>query len=1748
MNESMNPNQEPLPKPLQEAADLLRATSQEPSVPMDAAVKLRQRAAILAHATQTAPAAASAPVIVPMDQPKTSKQHHPFRNFSFGFAGVLAAIALVLVFASPSGMFKLPGSSNVSLALSIPAAHAGDAFLLTTDKSDASGASKDTTFTITSKVDVDPQILKQSLTVYPPVDVDVTKTGNGEYKVTPKGDLSPGETYRFSISTEIDQGDGTKTRRVFSWALQTKDEFRVLSSLPGDGKSMVPVSTGIEFKFTRDGWTDATSSFAITPAVPGRFEAHGRTMSFIPNAPLAYGQRYEVVLKKGFGTGQGDNGLAQDLHYRFETEVAPKTGVQSQYPVEVSLTEFHEISPLQTWKIPNVYLDQRVTGFSFQSFRLTKDEARRLMDSRLNLPEWAPIERGKFAAYEQAVKTPVAEGEVTLARLDTYVADVQFPALEAGFYAIKLTPKSAQGGVPSWVFVQSTDVAAYLTADKDTLLAWTINPSTGRPLSNERVRIGGQETKSDMEGLARLQTPAILTATTSAEGDVAPHQLIDFGDETSGLLQPIKRSSDGYWMSYGNRDSGVSKTWGYIYLDRPLYRPQDGLKLFGIAQDRDQRQGVGQVELRLRKQDFWFDMGTGLEKTYQTKTVQTDSAGRFEGSFDWNQLGQGYYMIEVRRGDVVVTSRAFEVREFVKPSYQISLVLDKSKYVEGESLSGTVKANFYEGTPVPHLKLALSWMNEKRTIETDAAGVARFTADYRMSSCPALAGGVYGCWKTENVTFEVHPEGGEEGDVYANAYATMYRSEAGTMIEARSSTTTAYVRATVWKNNLALDDDGKTQPWANRSVTFTSFGHRWEKRADGYVYDYIEKKNVQRYRYENVWDAPIVVTAMTDNKGIAAYEFPMISDREYSVFMETKDDRGRVTRDVTWIWPGQNYGSSYGRSMPSDNVWSKTAYPSLDLTPHDNPNGPIGFSLDQSFTATYLLGEAPIDASKTPGVLFLVASRGLRKSEVKQANSDTFRFEEAWMPNAQVHAITWRDGHFEAVQASANFRSEDKALLVEATPEKSSYAPGEVVRVKVTTKRKSDGQAVPDTKLVWGAVDKSLLAASYDNSASPLSDLYGYVSDGIIFSARSHDNVYDGFGGAEMGGGGGMAARLAMNEPRKNFKDTAGFGVVTTDSTGAASISFLAPDNITGWRFEIVGITPGLEAGEGRTDVNVTKPVFVDLVAPPRLLTTDKPVLKLRAYGAGLVDGEDVTFAIKAPTLGIDQEVSGKANQAVFVAIPTLVDGKHTMTIGVSSSHGTDALERQVTIESSRFLRDTLSSVQAAPGTGLPAIGQAETTLTLAPMNRAALEPLVNEIAWGYGSARVDALLASRVGLQILKDDFHRDDWWLPNADDISRRLVQYQYGAGGIALLPYASGDLQLSSEMAATAPEYLDREGLAVYFWNALDDKANGREQQVEAMAGLSALGEPVLPSLQAAAGLSDLTWREQLVIARGLTVAGDTERARGLLGALLSKSVTRDNLTSLHVSEVDAENYEATADAAAIAAQVSDPKAAELMRFVQTNWQKDAFPVLARARYLKAVLPTLGNREITLGYTLGDAEKTIVFKDGYIQSLTLTADEASRFRVTKVDGPITLSFVKRETGRPTSVPEVSIKRTYEGPADLSSLHEGDPVTISLVPEWKSNAQDGCYVVRDHLPGGWQAMISGGGPMLSKGARLWYPFLVENGEASFTVCKGQSDPITYVARVVTAGTYTAEAPLIQHQEFPSVASVGQDQTVTIK
>ena len=876
----------------------------------------------------------------------------------------------------------------------------------------------------------------------------------------------------------------------------------------------------------------------------------------------------------------------------------------------------------------------------------------------------------------------------------------------------------------------------------------------------------------------------------------------------------------------------------------------------------------------------------------------------------------------------------------------------------------------------------------------------------------------------------------------------------------------------------------------------------------------------------------------TDASGKVSYVFPVKKDRDTRVILSAIDDKGRETRAEAYM---------YGPPPPDISAVGQI----MDRTPHllfktnTEPYMDYGFFHEgDDMNAQYVHGTVPVQIAKTPGILYITASRGIKKAEVVQSADYHGTFDSAFTPNASLVATTFIDGHFETVNASVSLKTDNKDLTVEAKADQESYAPGSNITVHVVVKNRVSGQRVPNVKVALSAIDKALNAVTYLTPEVPMNILYSYVPDGLLIQQRSRMSPAEAMmsnGGAEKGGGGG--GDMNGIRVRRTFKDTAAFIVVDADQNGEANIVFKAPDNLTTWYTQAVAVSGDLQAGAALIDIPVKKNVFVDVVAPPRLLTQDKPVIKLRAYGSAVQKGTPVSFVVDAPTLGIqNQSVSGTADEPIYVSVEKLIAGTHKLRFSVTTAAGTDAMEREIVIDDSKYQKDELVSVDAVPGVGLPDLGVPQTDVYLTSKERVSYLYNVRDLVWGEGSARVDAKVAGRQMIRLLNSAFSAKETTPTDA----LGTVYQDYG-GGIRLLPYSSPELELTSEIAATSLEGFDKNLLSSYFWSVSDNRKASREEQIQAMSGLAALGEPILPSLQAMAAQKELTWREQLAIARGMVAVGDLEAARSILDQLLQKAQDRNNLTSLLVSKNDTENYEATADAAALAASLAHPKASALRAYIDANWKADAFPVLARARYLQTVVPLMSDISSSVSWSIGgQPEQTAQFKDTPTEMLTLTAAEAKNFRVTKAVGRVAISYVRRIAGRPSSVPEVAISRSYASDRPMNQLQEGDLVRITLTPAWQPSAQEGCYAIHDHLPGGWQAVVNWS--LATQGSTA-YPYDVQDGEVSFVTCKSDNlRPITYLGRVVSRGTYTAEAVSMQNMQYPSVAAIGKDETVIVK
>jgi len=1719
---------------------------------LDADVAARQRAQLISM-TETLKAGQN-------KQVDSGASGAPRRKFNFsdfkrwlyltgGLATVAAVIALAVFlnrgpaatqFAKSTGQ-ALPAVSR----LIIPEAHAADAFTMAVESQDRAGADPATAFIVSSNLAVSADELRAHLKIVPPPEdatvsvpppVTVEDLGAGRFRVKPAEDLAPGKVYSLKLATAVKKSDGSLVAREFSWAVQTKPVFRVISSVPADRATYVPDTTGIEFTLSSEGWQDPSPFFSIDPKVSGRFEARGRSLIFIPDKPLQPGRIYTVKLAKGLKLEGSDRALEEDRVIRFEVAPSRPAG-EAAKPSLMPMNDLNEAAPGKDiylpvyWQSGSGLGDVNVTGYS-----LSQAQAEQFLADYSKIPEFAIETRKRGDVLKGYAKQKAFEAKGKLEEQE-YSMFLHLPdGVARGWYILKLQPA---GGEATYTFLESTNVATYAISDKQTTVIWAMNIGTSRPLSNLRVRYSNVDVRTDQDGLARFQTPDEILATTT---DASVIVTVGEGDLVS-LLRLASQNADPWRYGWYNGGLTNDKTVSYLYPDRPLYRTTDKLFAYGLVQDRATKQAQGKITLELTRGGL-YDWWTGDAKVYKRVDVQTDDRGFFKAALDWTQLAPAYYTLNLKRDGELVATRTFEIRDFIKPAYTVDVSLRRNTVYAGEDIEGEVLVKFFDGTPVAGLKVnldpqgygAIDGLGAAQSLVTDTDGRASFKIPTKAWDCR-----YQDCQKSTGITVNASPSEGEEAQIRGSAWVTVWRSHIALEAQPQMKGDIATLKFRVRRVQLeravnSLDGDVLGDPVPNTKVTGKIVERRWVKTETGTHYDFIEKIVVPTYTYELKETDVAVVDLTTGADGWAQTDFKMSDAVSYRVKVSAKDERG--VEDFATSYFAKGWWSSWAESAPSDDG-------TITLEPTVPLQNRAGYRLGETVDLSFKRGNQPLRDSDNPNYLYIQSHLGLRAMQVTNKSKYSFTFDEGLVPNLTVRGVVFIGGGFLERQTTVDFDSEQRRLKVVITPNQTSYAPGAKAKFHVTAKDK-DGKGAAGARLALGLVDEALYAAANDQSLEdPLPAIYSWVSDGVVFTQTSHfANKLEAarmMGGAESGGGGGDVIR-------RNFKDTAAFETLTLDANGEGDIEVALPDNLTSWRATAVVVTPDWYAGSERISVPVTKPVFVDVVVPQFLLDKDKPVFKLRAFGVGLRAGDDIEYTIDAPTLGLNGEkVKGKAGEATYVQPTVLPAGDHALIIRVSAKGGQDALEKRLTVVATRFTRSELTQTELGPGVGLPDPGQSrEIEVSFLPKTRAQYLWRTSNLANPW-SQRLEARFAGRLAQDLLRTQFNK------KVEMPVESLTRYQKPDGGLSLLPYSSSDVELTSKVALTDASPFDRTAMVGYFVDLLSRQGISREEQVRAVAGLAALGQPVLNQLRDLSALKDLNWHERLSVIRGLDAAGDREAARVLLNEFLKKAQEQDGQMQIRVADDKRSIIEATAETAVIAASLADPAATKLDAWLDRNWDEDAMTDLDRIAYLLRAVPAAIGGDVAVSYTFGDKEETIKLTDGNPQYLTLTADEIRKFRVTKVDGPAVALFSRLVQAKPAQSQDVVLDRLYfkNDHQAMVDLKETDTVTVNLEPRWQKTAPDGCYTLRDFLPAGLAPVVG-----MSSDAwydKPWYPAAIDGNTVSFVVCKPSDmskpiQPITYKARVVARGTYEAESAVMQSMDAPSVAALTEMQTVTIR
>ncbi|MCD6109489.1 Ig-like domain-containing protein [bacterium] len=1753
------------------------------------------------------------------------KSHPSFFAWLFApkkiaWASAVAVLTIIAVLVGPNLQNLL--KSGVGMHQNI--AHAN--FEMTPSNQDSTGIDTNTTFTLTSTKDLEAKTIEANLKSTPDIDFNVTKTEKGKYEVKSAKPLDPNTVYTFSIISNNQNGP-----EEFSWAYQVKDNFKITGTLPRDKTAGVPITSGIEINFSHEQFNleQAKSYITISPAIKGDFEKHQRTLVFVPLENLKLGTIYTVTVKEGLPLEGSDKTLLEGETFQFETVNAKESysifhfnenfyevGTQKPIALKGYVTNYSNDT-----KTEEITATTDIYKFADQKAYLSVENEKR------EIPTWASATRSNYKIDTSKLKNITqVEGQIGQINWQHYI---YLPDLDLknGYYLIQVNMNNRI----TQALLQITDLSAYITVTRKDSLVWVNDIKTGKPIANANVKIveTGETAKTDKQGIAKFTlTP-----------------------KESGYYNITINSPDGKSLTTELSVSGAEATidnyWALINTDRPIYLPTDKIQFWGLIKPRTS-DATPAKDLTLKLTRSWN------ETFVENVDFKIESNNTFSGSVNLTDMPAGYYYLSLYDGDTYLMQQSIQVQTYKKPTYNIKISADKNAYYAGENIHYNIKTEFFDGTPMPNLKLSYYdndvLTNGEKTVTTDKKGEA--SVDQKATLIHSCEDSSSYCYDTTSNSLLLRPLVGEDSQIFGEDNVRVFRSHLNIISQTETDTDSATLNISV--NQIDLDklnnetgtsyNDYLGKPANGRSVKGVVTERFWEKIENGQYYDFIKKKVVKRYRYK-MREKPFKdFTIETDSNGHAKYTFKMNPNKYYMIKLSTSDDNGKKAHYTAYAYNSSDRETDYYRTEIMNN----------------NSNGLNRFNINDTVEVAITNGDAPLADLKGGKVLFLQYSNGLLDYSIENNAYYSFVFGEKHVPGVSVSSVWFNgDNYIVGWEDYAGLDTSSKELKVNINTDKDSYEPGEKVKLSMEVVNKDDKPVQAEVNL--NLVDEAYYKAVYDDVINPMSRIYTPPQDGVLSTYNSHDNPEIQTAG-DMGGCFAQGTQILMadgtykaiedirkgdiirtrkspfsnimvsanvintvkhlsaehmiiNEElkvtkdhvllingkwnlaenikigdtllgkdgedipvtsiktiaqtvyvynfevekyhtyiadniyvhndkggdgvRNDFEDTAIFKSVTTDGNGKANVEFQVPDNITTWRVMATAVnTDKIQVGVGSGAVKVTLPLFGDLVMNKEYSVKDSPKIGVRAFGESLSTDDKVSFKLKAESLGLKtpREIDGKAYIANYQPIPKLTKGVHTIQLDTSANGKKDTLSEDILVRDSRLNKSivkTIADVKSGDDITLPNSGYA--TVYLMDSGVSSYYGSLLNLYYSHGE-RFEKRLGEKGAIKLLNQYFNQD--FTPHYDT---DLTEYKQTDGGLAILPYADSNLELSALTVAFNDNYGNQD-LKSYFETYYMDKDSNLEEITLSLLGLASMHEPVLTSLQSIQDEEKLSTLDKLYIGLAFETLGSKDDAT----KMYNKAIKEIDKTQVHENEL------ATILAASL--QYKD-QASEHWKNVVTYADSDELSNLYLLIYVKEGLAHADSRNVSFNVKAGnlDENKTL----GGCKVFSALVNGTKGIQIDNIKGDLSAVVFYEKAVAPSEFKQdkrLGITRKYEivGDKARTEMHVDDIVRVTLnfsiddsLPDDKS------YHIVDIVPSGLQVLEKPiGFSEYGDNRYIGHANEIYNQEIHFRYYKNPNSTgltRTYYAKVITPGKFYADPAKIEMFDDPEIANISAPNTVSI-
>ncbi len=838
---------------------------------------------------------------------------------------------------------------------------------------------------------------------------------------------------------------------------------------------------------------------------------------------------------------------------------------------------------------------------------------------------------------------------------------------EPGVYLVE----AVNGDLRAYSIAIVTNLTMIEKTTKDgQVTVYVVDRKTGAPHEGVSVEVSKAKTtlatgQTDKTGVFKAEIKSPQTNEPAPE-DVDPEAstknayLIMAHERDNFVISDVESF---YFGGEGGEDDVLSggELTSYIYTDRPIYRPAQKVYFKGILRQWG-RNGYQLVDSKTVNVTI-EDPNNG--KIFE-KELPLSSRGTFSGDVDVaDEAPLGSYNITATVGEAK-SSGYFEVQEYKKPEFKVTVKGPKEFAAVGEKVKFTVSANYFFGAPVTNADVHYYvykqryyhwwWGGDSSDEFDDAAGPENEGGDendpgYSGTDVVAEGDAALNSRGEAVVEFEVpKPEEKDEWDYSYRLEAKVTDASrremqgAASFIGTRGKTVAdAYPERFIYFQGDAARVKVKTADYSGKAVsetvTLKFIEQKYEKvekeeENNGYKY-----KTTEYILHERELGSADV---NTDNQGNATYDFTVPSPGSIYVKAIVNENGKQIVNRGGSFWAPDKKGE-----------WADFEYRDFDektikLVPDKK-------SYQPGETA-HVLAMLPADKAH-----LLVTTELSHVMTVRQIDATgrsiviDVPIDRKYEPNVYLDVSFVKDSDMYSQSQLLAVPARDKMLKLDIVPNKKEFKPRDLASYTILA-RNEDGSPAANAEVSLGIIDEAIYSIQPETAANIKREFYGKRFDEVQTSLAIH-YTFTGFSGDKP-------ANLARNksgyqladfknessyaEPtiRREFKDTAFWQPdAVTGGDGKATVSFKLPDNLTTWRATARAVTADTRVGSAVQKTIARKDVIMRLEMPRFLtegdtvtisgvvhnfLKSDKSTkISLELNGAQVLDSPSETVTIK---------------------------------------------------------------------------------------------------------------------------------------------------------------------------------------------------------------------------------------------------------------------------------------------------------------------------------------------------------------------------------------------------------------------------------------------------------------------------------------------------------------------------------------